>query len=94
MRKSVGIMLVALVATMSFLGIAVATEVASQPDAAMPAPMVVVDEAAGTISIALPIDGEYPECFEDQTAGDTSEGCFELVIEHPSARIETLEIRG
>jgi len=84
-------MIVALVATMSFLGAAAANEKAEAPQSSLPTPMIVVDEAAGTMVIALPVDGELPECGDVTAAFDTKEGygpgdCIEIVIEHPSGK--------
>ena len=84
----------ALVAFMSFVGAAVATDDVEEPEGAITPPMIVVDEEAGTITIALPVDGELPECGDDEGAdkdADESESyqpgdCIELTLDHPSGK--------
>jgi hypothetical protein len=68
LNRSIGILLVALVAFMSFIGAAVANDEAEDPEGAITTPMIVVNEEEGTITIALPKDGTLPECGDD--AGD------------------------
>lgn len=83
MNRSIGILLVALVAFMSFIGAAVANDDVEEPEGSITTPMIVVDEEAGTITIALPVDGTLPECGDDgdepgepvgDDAGDGNEG--------------------
>ena len=76
MNRSIGILLVALVAFMSFVGAAVANDDVEEPESAITTPMIVVDEDAGTITIALPVDGTLPEdCLpeDDGDDGDPAE---------------------
>ncbi len=92
MTRSAAIMIVVLIATMSFLGTAVANDQAEEPQASLPTPLIVVDEEAGTMVIALPVDGELPECGDVTAAFDKVDGygpgdCIEIVIEHPSGKI-------
>lgn len=92
MTRSAAIMIVALIATMSFLGSAVANEKAEEPQSSLPTPLIVVDEEAGTMVIALPVDGELPECGDVTAAFTKTDGygpgdCIEIVIEHPSGKI-------
>jgi len=52
---------------MAFVGLAVASEVDDTSEANLSEIMVVVDEDAGTVTIALPVDGELPECSDDES---------------------------
>ena len=75
MKKSIGIMLLVLVALMSFVGAAVANgDDVDDPEAAITTPMVVVDEEAGTVTIALPVDGELPPCPPEEPGGGDEPG--------------------
>ncbi|MCP3976481.1 MAG: hypothetical protein GY720_18495 [bacterium] len=79
MRKSFGVIVVALVAAMSFAGVALAEEADGDSESQIAAPVVVVDEESGLVRIAIPIDGELPEgCLEDDdetlTQDDDAEG--------------------
>ena len=91
MTRSAAIMMVALVATMSFLGAAVANEKDNEPQSALPTPLIVVDEEAGTMVIALPVDSDLPDCGDITAALDKGEGfgpgdCIEIEIQHPSGK--------
>ena len=95
MTRSAAIMMIAMFSTMAFLGVAVANDDTAEPTSSLPTPMIVVDEEAGTMVIALPVDGELPECGDEAAAGDEPEesdgygpgDCIEIVIEHPSGKI-------
>ena len=63
----------ALATSMVFAGVAVANDDVESAVAALD-PVVVVDEEAGTISIALPVDGELPECPPEEGDGEGGDG--------------------
>lgn len=62
MKRSVGLLIAALVVTMSVAGSALAEDGGDDPAVAIVTPEIIVDLENGTIVIALPVDGELPEC--------------------------------
>jgi len=69
-------------------------------DAPVDTPVVTVDEDAGTVTIAIPLDGELPECAPvDEPAAAPDEvvtdedivyaagDCISLEVEHPSGKL-------
>ena len=93
MTRSAAIMMVLMLASMAYLGSAVAKEQAEQPQSVLPTPMIVFDEESGTLFIALPVDGELPECrdlplsLEASLEGYGPDDCIEITVEHPSGKL-------
>lgn len=84
MKKSFGLLVVAMVASMSFAGVALAEDTEESPEGTMLAPVIIVDEETGTITIGLPADGEVPECGPEEPVdpgGDPGDPVDEAVDE-------------